>query len=617
VSTDRIAQFWPGCAILVVAVLVVYLPVVNHQFVNFDDGPYVYENSVVRAGLHAEGIGWALRSAHAANWHPLTWLSHMLDVSLFGTWAGGHHLSSVLLHALSAVLLFATLATATGSSPTSLLVALLFAIHPLHVESVAWVAERKDVLSTLLMLTASWVFCRQRRVTVTVTLLLCASLLAKQMYVTAPLLFLLLDHWPLGQRRTWQQQLRDKAPLALVALAAVGLAVFAQSRGGTLASFAPLPLTQRLGNAITSYAQYLLDTLWPAGLAPFYPHPEDRLPWIAVIGSTSLVLGVSLWAWRLRHTASWFIAGWGWYAISLLPVIGVIQIGSQARADRYTYAPLIGIFWIAVLTAERLADRLRVSSRLRLIAASLVIASLSFVARRQVSHWKDSVTLWTHTLAVTPDNSLAHTNLASALIELGQTAPAEEHLRRAVALEARDEVAPLLLGRVLIDRGAYNEAIAMLRRATRAAPHEARAWYFLGDAQTRAGQFDPALEAFERSARLTSDPAPWIAWGSLLVDRDRSREAVEVLREGLRRAPRSAVLHHVLIEAWLRLGEHAAALAAQRAAEALGITIDPALRSQLEAYGQAPDAARGTPDELAPSVPLPPHPASTPRTKKK
>jgi hypothetical protein len=341
-------------AALFLGTFALYARTGGHEFVAFDDDDYVVKNEHVQAGLTWHGIGWAFTTTHAANWHPLTWVSHMLDVELLGMRPGWHHLVNALLHALNAVLLFLFLLRATGATWRSALVAALFAVHPLHVESVAWVSERKDLLSTAFGFAALWAYSRYaERPSILrhagVALLFTLSLLSKPMWVTLPFLLLLLDHWPLG-RVVDRRLLLEKVPLLVLSLLSSVATFLAQSSGGAVAS-QHVALGLRLGNAATSCVVYALQMFWPADLAVFYPHPGDGLSIGTAVGAAVVVTGLTAAALSCWRRVPWIPVGWFWYLGMLVPVIGIVQVGAQARADRYTYVPLVGLFVIVAWSA--------------------------------------------------------------------------------------------------------------------------------------------------------------------------------------------------------------------------------------------------------------------------
>lgn len=411
-------------ALAVIALTVaVFGQVVTHQFINYDDGQFVFENAHVREGLTAGSIRWALTSAEIG-YYPLTWLSHMTDVALFGMAAGGHLAMSLLLHVASSCILFFALTRMTGAPLRSAFVAALFAIHPMHVESVAWVSERKDTLSTLFGLLALLFYAMPRSIRrdVAVALALAASLLAKQMLVTLPFVLLLLDYWPLRR----PLKILEKLPLFAIAAAGVGVAIVGQQNLNAVQSTAVLPLADRIANALVAYAAYIGKLLWPSHLAPMYPLSPANFTSAAF--ALVLLAAITLAAWSLRKHAPWFIVGWLWFAGTLIPVIGIVQIGAAGMADRYTYFPSIGLF-IAIVWG--VADL--VPHRAAALAGALALVILAAAAFIQTSHWSNTDTLFTHTLEVTGPNPIAEYTLGQSL-QTSDPDRAVEHLRRAIEL---------------------------------------------------------------------------------------------------------------------------------------------------------------------------------------
>jgi hypothetical protein len=405
-------------------VLLVYYPVLSCNFVPYDDPLYVTKNAIVRQGLSAEGIVLALWAEVAANWHPVTLLSLQLDHELFGLRPWGYHLHNLLLHLANTLLLFFLLRRMTGAAGRSFLVAVLFALHPLHVESVAWVSERKDVLSTFFGLLALWAYAgyaaRPRPLRMAaVAVLLALSLLAKPMWVTFPFLLLLLDFWPLRRWGAGAGRLcAEKLPLfALVALISAA-ALSAQRRGGAVQPLETLPLAARLGNAATTYVVYLRQTAVPTDLTIFYPHGGSALGVATMIGAAVLLLAVSAAAVCFARQLPYLFVGWFWYLGTLVPVIGLVQIGGQAHADRYTYVPLIGVFIALAWGLGDLAERARLPWP-GFVAAALAVGVCGLLARWQIAHWRDGVALWEHARRVSPDDNFVLSNLGTALLESG------------------------------------------------------------------------------------------------------------------------------------------------------------------------------------------------------
>ncbi len=558
---------WIVATLLAAGTAALYAHVAVHPFIYFDDNRYLTENPVVQAGLTWRGLGWAFTTLHASNWHPLTWLSHMLDVQLFGLAPGAHHLVNVALHAADAALRFLVLNRMAGARGRSAFVAVLFAVHPLHVESVAWGAERKDVLSTFFGLLALGAYARYverpglRRYAL-VALCFAASLLSKPMWVTFPFLLLLLDAWPLRrveglklegeegptpQPLPLQRLLLEKAPLLALSLASSIVTVAAQNHGGALTG-AELGFGPRLGNAALSYVKYLGKTLWPEPLAIFYPHPGDALPMGQAAGAAVLVCIVTAAAlWQARRLP-WLTVGWLWFLGTLVPVIGLVQVGGQAMADRYTYLPIIGLFIALSWGAHRLLGAWRGGVPLR-VAAVLATVALCAATWRQLGFWDDHDKLFHHAIEVTPDNALAQATLAEGLRHEGRLEDAQPHAEEAVRInpysakhwnnlamlhveqahleQARGELEQAVrvepgyalawsnLGQVTLDLGQLDAAAQALEQATRLAPEDGKAWNRMGQLQVRAGDIQGALGAYREAVRVQPDYAA--AWTNLAV----------------------------------------------------------------------------------------------------
>ena len=569
--------------LLATSVLVAYAGVRQHDFVNFDDPEYVVQNRHVTSGLTFANVAWSLTAVHSANWHPLTWMSHMLDCSLHGLDPGGHHVTNVLLHALATVLLFFALRTMTGAPGRSAFVAALFALHPRNVESVAWISERKDVLSAVFWTGAMWAHAAYaQRSTLprylAVALLLALGLLAKPMVVTLPAALLLLDLWPLRRVRlagigddattdvrtpaplTVPAVVREYAPLFAIALAAAIVTFLAQRSSGAVATLTALPLGFRLQNAVVTYAGYLWSLLWPTQLAVFYPY--RTLPVAEVSAALALLVALSVLAWRTRRTRPYLLVGWLWYLGTLVPVIGIVKAGDQAMADRFTYLPAIGIFLAATWAIADAASRDPRTRRALVPAAVLVAIACLLTTRRQVEHWRDSVTLFRHALAVTSRNHLAELNLAAALVERGDVAAGLEHARAAQALR----------------------------------PEDVKALATLGTALARSGHGDEAESAYRRALR--NDPDSVLAWLGMAVlhaERQQWADAERAYAEVLRREPEHAKAHAGLGFVLSAQGRHADAIAHYRAAIAADAKLLQAyngLALALEATGDGDEALR-------------------------
>ncbi len=460
--------------LLVLAVLSVYWQVAGHQFIEFDDQIYIFENPHVRTGLNWENFLWAFRAFYASNWHPLTWWSHMLDVQLFGFNPAGPHLVNVALHAANSVLLFLLLCRLTGAHWRATVVAALFALHPLHVESVAWVAERKDMLSTMFWMLTLFCYARYAGLrTIGSYLLTLAAfilgLMAKPMLVSLPLVMLLLDYWPLGRveawRRDWWRLLLEKMPFLLLAALSCLVTFFAQQSGESVTSLENSPLVGRIANALASYAIYLGKMLWPAKLAVFYPYDYDLPLWPSILAAL-LLIAVSILAFRQHRKRPYLLVGWLWYLITLLPVIGIVQVGLQAMADRYTYIPLTGIFIMAVWGLAEFAEKHAGCRRLLAPATALILAACMWTTWHQVPYWRDTTTLFTHALKVTRDNFMALCVLGRQQEREGRLEEALESFNRAVEIAPWYEYAQVHQGIILMNQGRldaaiykYNEAI--------------------------------------------------------------------------------------------------------------------------------------------------------------
>ena len=488
-------------ALLAAAVLVVFWPVLGHDFVNFDDNRYVTGNPWVQRGLGAASIRWAWTTTSLANWHPPTWLSHMLDWQLFGPAAGGHHATNLALHVANTLLCFFVFERMTGALWRSALVAVLFGIHPLHVESVAWVSERKDVLSTcfwFLGIGAYAAYVRRphpARLGL-VLLALAAGLASKPMLVTFPATLLLLDWWPLGRVRAGNVVRLGVEKLSLLALAAGSsvLTAAVQSRGGAMGSLSRYPISVRVENAVVSWITYLRKAAWPVDLSVFYPHPETALPMAQVIGATLALVAVTALAVYGRYRWPHVLVGWLWYLGTLLPVIGLVQVGAHAMADRYTYVPLIGIFIIVAWSAP--------SGRVAQAVIMTSLLALALRAHAQVAVWKDSVTLFEHALAVNPWNSLAHMNLGIALTDRRDFDGAIAHLEEALRLRPEQAEVENALGNAWLDRGEPDRALTHYNEAIRIAPDYAMALTNLGYVLTRTGHPDDAIPLHEHALRV-------------------------------------------------------------------------------------------------------------------
>jgi len=560
------------CLALVAVTWAVFGQTLTHDFVNFDDHVYVYENPLVAKGLSTEGVIGAFTHAHARNWHPLTTLTHMLDCQLYRLNASGHHLTNVILHTIAVLLLFLVLGQMTGALWQSGFVAALFAIHPLHVESVAWIAERKDVLSAVFFMLTLAAYARYARGPspgryLLMALLFALGLMSKPMLVTLPFVLLLLDYWPLGriggQKSEVGKQLRtlitEKIPLfALSALSCIAT-LLAQRQGPS--AIDQLPFLWRLNNALVSYVTYIWQMLWPARLAVFYPHPNDRLPLVEVIVAITLLVGISLLVIYLRRTKHYLVTGWFWYLGMFVPVIGLVQVGEQAHADRYTYLPQIGLYIMITWTLGDLIQKSpgRAQRAVVAIAATIVIALLSIRAFVQTSYWKNSETLWNHALAITGENDVAHNNLGFLFLRKGELDQAISQFQEALNIRSRNSESHYSLGAALIQsnlgnalarKQLWDEAIDHLQEAVRLRPDYADAYFNLGTVFFQQSLIDQAIAQWQKALAIRPrDAEAHRSVASALRKQGNVKEAIAEYEQALNITPEDSVALNNL--AWI------------------------------------------------------------------
>jgi Flp pilus assembly protein TadD len=600
--------------LLALVTLLVYLPAAYHGFSIFDDDDYVTENHVVQNGLTWAGVKWAFTTWHASNWHPLTWLSHMLDCELFGLNAGAHHSVNLLLHAANAVLLFGLLFRLTNVLRPSAFVAALFAWYPLHVESVAWISERKDVLSTLFALLALLAYTRyaqkQSRVesresmakssvpaldplarrsgaetarpsTFDYALALfffALGLMAKPMLVTLPFVMLLLDYWPVQRFPPFWRLVFEKWPFFVLVAASCVITFLAQHHGGMVVPLEEIPLHYRLDNVPLAYTRYLLKMLWPVHLAIFYPLPKTISP-LAVSSAAAVLLAITATVWLGRKRGPYGLVGWLWFLGTLVPVIGLVQVGHAAMADRYTYFPSIGVFVALTFAVRDWANRLQFPPTVITAVAVLILGGCVVLTENQLRCWRDDELLFSHAISVTEDNEPAHlclglayemegrkadalseyriglklnpyrvktySDLAHVLAGSGHTNEALAELREALRLYPEDAPSHDYLANLLADSGHTNEALAEFREAVRINPKSAALHNNLGAMLIELGRFDEAIEHYAEAARL--DPADWrtpYLRGKTLLKQGRDLEAIPYFRQAMQIDPDNL---HVLI----------------------------------------------------------------------
>jgi Flp pilus assembly protein TadD len=554
---------------LALITLVVYAPAWNFGFLTFDDPDYITSNAQVSGGLTGAGLVWALTAFHAGTWMPVTWLSYMIDVALHGADAGWFHITNVALHVVSTLVLFGVLVRLTGAMGRSAFVAALFAVHPLHVESVAWIAERKDVLSTLfwwLAIGAYAAYVRRpsRSRYALVAACFAAGLMAKPMLVTLPLTLLLLDVWPLERLnavRGWGALIREKLPLVALSVLSTAVTFAAQQQVGAMAELDALPIGPRLGNGLISYVEYLIKMIWPARLAILYPFPTE-VSWLAALASFGVLAGITYLALQARRRHPYVTVGWFWYLLTLLPVIGVAQVGSHAMADRFTYVPLVGIFIVIAWGIPDLLSRRRTQSsgltvarRWTLASAAVaIIFALATVARVQTGYWQDSLTCWQHALDVTADNFVAEDALGGVLTDEGRMPEAIPHFRRALELHsgfpgARHNLAVALTkqGEDLAGVGRLDDAIATFREALQQTPSSADVHEDLGLVLFAAGRVDDAVAAYREALRLNPGLAEaHDSLGMAYLAQHNVAEATLEFKEALRLDPQIAEAQHAL-----------------------------------------------------------------------
>ncbi len=596
--------------------LMIYWDLQYHDFINYDDPTYVLENYYVKAGFTWEGIGWAFRDIHTGYWHPLSWFSHMADFQLFGMRAGGHHWTSLLIHILNTLILFHILRLLTGELWKSAAVSCLFAIHPLNVESVAWVAERKNLLSSFFWMTTLWAYVHYDRHPsmfryLAVVILFLAGLLSKPMVVTLPFVLILIDFWPLKRigydpgnigKAAWgglpfkivrQGLLVEKIPLFLMSLVMSGGTIWAVSHEQGLASLNVVSLGTRIAHALVSYVVYLGKLLWPVNLSVFYPHPMHVPLWQSLV--CALLLGLITWIcifWC--RSKPYLLVGWLWYLGVLFPVIGILQAGHQAMADRYAYLPFIGVFIMIVWGGAAFLKRFQRGKLLTGSVALTLVLFFSLCARYQLHFWDNSVLLFSRALEVTERNWVAHNNLGAALLKEGKIPAAIRHFEEVLrikpdytyahnnmglaltsqgsTMEAQSFYLEALryrpnfveaynnIGVALTDQGKYEEAGSYFRRALHFRPHYPEALNNLGYVHARQGRYEEAIRYFDEALRLKPDyVAALNNAGSALSQSGRTREGIERFSRALRIAPDDVMAHNNIGIALANLGRYEAA----------------------------------------------------------
>ena len=575
--------------LLVLAVLAVFAPLIGHPFLELDDETYVTRNPHVATGLSWDNTVWAFTAFHSSNWHPLTWISHQLDVSVWGLGPAGHHLTSVLLHAANTLLVLLVLARMTGAFWPSLFVAALFGLHPQRLESVAWVAERKDVLSAFFGLLALYAWTGYAKLPsragyVLSLVAFALSLLAKPMLVTFPFLLLLFGVWPLAQtavsRTSARRRILELAPYFTLAAASSAVTVFAQRASGSIGSLQAVPFADRLANAATAYVAYLIKLVWPVNLALVYPLPHDVPIW-RWAGAAVLLLAVTAAAIVSYRRRPWLTVGWCWYLGTLVPVIGLIQVGTQAYADRYTYFPMLGI---GIVIAWGAAERAAGAKQPWPFAATAVavLVTLGGLTLWQGTYWASSERLFARSLAVSPGSALIHNNYGSLLQRDGRREDARQQFRAAVAIDPFYATARKNLGNVLLDLNMPAEAVTELTRVVQQVPDYASARNRLGVALATLGRRDEALPQLRRATELEPVDPRWredLVVALLMAGKQ--TEAVSLLEAALAGAGSTVEDRYLLGVARSQRGQLDAAAAAFEAA----LSIEPRHARALNQLG--------------------------------
>jgi protein O-mannosyl-transferase len=508
------------CLVLTLVTAAVYFQVRSYDFVNYDDGEYVYQNPHIQRGLTYDAVKWAFTTNYAANWHPLTWISHIIDWQLYGSKAGGHHVTNLIFHIANTLLLFLVLKGMTNAAWPSAFVAALFALHPMHVESAAWVSERKDVLSTFFWMLTMWTYLRyvkhpgKARYILTL-MLFSLGLLSKPMLVTLPFILLLLDYWPLGRfgkLRTYHL-IREKIPFVLLAAISSVVTFLVQRNWGAVTRLTDVSLTSRIGNAFISYAEYIEKMFWPAGLVYFYPHPGRNISMWYVVISVLFLLAVTLFVLSYCSKHRYLLTGWFWYLGTLVPVIGLVQVGEQAMADRYSYITLTGLFIIIAWGVPEVLINRRYRKIIFWTSSLIILLVLAVCSYIQAGYWKNSMSLYTHALKISNRNYKAHFNMAVTLRDMDK----------------------------------FDEAVGEFQKCLQIDPNAPLALNGLGIIFGRQGKFDSAMEYFTKALNVNPKLAEARTnFGYILINQGKLDDAMVNLNESLRINPRSAMTHHYL-----------------------------------------------------------------------
>src|SRR5438270_7625685 len=597
------------CISLAVLTWVVFGQLLQYDFINYDDPRYVYENTNITNGLTIGGIAWAFTHIHSMNWHPLTTISHMLDCQLYGLKPGAHHFTNVWLHSIVAILLLLVLQRMTGGPSGSgsiwwsAFVAAVFAIHPLRVESVAWRAERKDVLSGVFFMLTLLTYFRYVRVRsighyLTVLFMFALGLMCKPMLVTLPFVLLVLDYWPLGRIRGQKSDVSGHENLVmlvvekipLVGLSAISSVVTFLAQRGAVGWTEQLPVLARINNAVVTYAAYMWQMLWPVKLAVFYPHPESRLPLWEIILCLLLLIGITAAAVVLRKSRPYFITGWLWYLGMLVPVIGLVQVGWQGRADRYTYLPQIGLYILLTWAVADLTARWTRQREILSVSTAIVIGVLSWSAWTQTSYWQDNETLFTHALAVTSNNDVAENNLGIVLLQKGKLDEAISKLQRAVDLRSKNAPAHDTLAKAFLQKGQLADAMLHYRKLLELEPNNEEGRNILGTVLAQQGRIREAVEQWQRVLAIqpeNGNAMSNLAWVFAASPEESLRDGTQAVRLAEQAMQLSGgkipMIFRTLAAAYAENGRFSRAIeTAQRGLELANSQGNPGLAAELQ-----------------------------------
>jgi len=591
------------CICLAVLTCIVFGQTLGHDFINYDDPRYVYENTNITSGLNTASIAWAFTHIHSMNWHPVTTISHMLDCQLYGLKAGGHHFTNVLLHTVAAILLFLALQCMTGALWRSAFVAAVFAIHPLRVESVAWVAERKDVLSGVFFMVTLLAYVQYARAPsigryLAVALAFALGLMSKPMLVTLPFVLLLLDYWPLGRIRGQKSDVSSHGKLAmllvekipLVGLSSVSSVVTCLAQRGAVGWTEQLPVSARINNAVATYVVYMWQMLWPLKLAVFYPHPENRLPISEIMLALAILIAATAAAFILRKKRPYLVTGWLWYLGMLVPVIGLVQVGWQGHADRYTYLPQIGLYLLLTWSVADLTARWRRQREILSASAAVIISVLGWRAWIQTSYWRDSETLFTQGLAVTSNNDVAENNLGIVFLRKGKVDEAISLLQAAVDLRPENSPAHENLAKALLQKGRVADALVHYRKLLELQPDNIEVHNIVGTVLIQQGRIREGAEEWQKVLAIEPDNGNALsnlAWVFATSPDDALRDgtkAVQLAEEALRISGRRIpIIFRTLAAAYAESGEFSKAIqAAQQGIELANSQGNSDLATELQ-----------------------------------